>query len=119
MKTRGALAGRRILEIADESGAYCGKLLADLGAEVIKIEPPGGDPTRTLAPLRADGGTGLQSFFFAYMHTNKRSLVLDLASTAGRDRFHALAASADAVLETRRPGELAALGLGYEELRAR
>ena len=55
MDTAGALAGRRILELADASGAYCGKLLADLGAEVIRIEPPGGDATRSLPPLRADG----------------------------------------------------------------
>jgi crotonobetainyl-CoA:carnitine CoA-transferase CaiB-like acyl-CoA transferase len=118
MTPRGALAGRRILEIADETGAYCGKLLADLGAEVIKIEQPSGDATRDLAPMRTDGAPGLRSLFFLYMNTNKRSLALDLGARAGRARFLALAGSADAIVETLRPGALDALGVGYAHLRA-
>ncbi len=113
-----ALADRRILELADETGAYCGKLLADLGAEVIRIEPPGGDATRVLPPLRADAPSGLGSWFFLAMNTNKRSLVLDLGTAAGRERFAALARGADAIVETRPPGALDALGVGFEELRA-
>jgi crotonobetainyl-CoA:carnitine CoA-transferase CaiB-like acyl-CoA transferase len=118
MSTRGALTGRRILEIADETGAYCGKLFADLGAEVIKIEPPEGDATRVLPPLRADGPEGLRSLFFLYMNTNKRSVALDLTAPEGRARFLELAGSADAIIETLRPGALEALGLGYPRLRA-
>lgn len=115
----GALAGRRVLELADATGAYCGKLLADLGAEVIRIEPPGGDPTRRLPPLRAGGAADLASWFFVAMNGNKRSVVLDLTHAGDCARFAALAADADAIIETRRPGALEALGLGFEALRAR
>ncbi len=118
MSAHGALHGRRILEIADESGAYCGKLLADLGAEVVKIEPPGGDATRELPPLRAEGDPGLRSLFFLYMNGNKRSVTLDLAAAGDRDAFLRLAAGADAVVETLAPGRLDALELGFERLRA-
>ncbi len=117
-ETTRALAGLRIVELADETGAYCGKLLADLGAEVIRVEPPGGDATRMLPPLRADAAPGLASFFFCYMNTNKRSLVLDLDRGGDRDAFVAWVHTADAVIETRRPGELDALGIGFERLRA-
>ena len=119
MNTRGALAGRRILELADETGTYCGKLLADLGAEVIKIERPGGDATRDLPPLRTGASAGLRSLFFLYMNTNKRSLVLDLDAPAGRERFLDLIGGADAVIETLRPGELDALGIGFAQGGAR
>jgi len=119
MSTRGALAGFRILDLADETGAYCGKLLADLGADVIKVEPLGGDPTRWLPPLRADGADDLRSLFFLAMNTNKRSIVLDLAGSAtDRATFLALVGDADAIVETWRPGALDALGIGYDVLRA-
>lgn len=114
-----ALADLRVLELADETGWYCGKLLADLGAEVLKIEPPGGDPTRTLPPFRRGArAPELASAPFVAMNTNKGSVVCDLATTAGRDRFAALAAGADAIVETLAPGALDALGLGYARLRA-
>ncbi|MCC6848984.1 MAG: CoA transferase [Deltaproteobacteria bacterium] len=113
-----ALAGRRILELADATGAYCGKLLADLGAEVIRIEPPGGDATRRLPPVREEGAADLASWFFVAMNGNKRSLALDLARGDDRRRFAALAADADAIVETWRPGALDAAGLGFEALRA-
>lgn len=114
----GPLADYRILELADASGTYCGKLLADLGAEVVRIEPPGGDATRKIAPLRGEGAPDLASWFFVAMNTNKRSLVLDLERPAGRAAFAALAADADAIVETTKPGALDALGLGFERLRA-
>ncbi len=114
----GALAGRRILELGDESGAYCGKLLADLGADVIRVEPPGGDATRRVPPFRDAAPADLASWFFLALHTNKRSLVLDLARPNDRARFTALAADADAIVETWRPGALEALGVGFESLRA-
>lgn len=84
----GALAGRRVLELADATGAYCGKLLADLGAEVIRIEPPGGDPTRRLPPLRAGGAADLASWFFVAMNGNKRSVVLDLTQAGDLSLIH-------------------------------
>ena len=104
--TRGALSGIRVLELADLSGAYCGKLLADLGADVIKIEPRRADAARA------------EELAFAYFNTSKRGLTLDLGAAAGRARFLALAADADAVLETLPPGALAALDLGWERLHA-
>jgi len=111
-----ALAGLRVLEIADESGAYCGKLLADLGADVVKVEPPGGDPSRTFPPFVDDRPGENRSFFFQYMNTNKRSLVLDLDDPAACDRLRQLSMTADLVIETLPPGALAARGLAWSVL---
>ena len=113
---RGALHGRRILELADASGAYCGKLFADMGADVIKIERPGGDPSRHVPPFwRNEVGEGT-SFAFLYANTSKRAVTLDLRRPEGHDLFSQLACSADLVVETFQPGHLDALGIGYEEL---
>jgi crotonobetainyl-CoA:carnitine CoA-transferase CaiB-like acyl-CoA transferase len=99
-----ALTGFRIVELAEAvAGEYCGKLLADFGAEVIKVEAPErGSRTRAMAPVLADGREG--SALFAYLNTNKRSVVLDVASAAGAARLHELIASADAVIEDRDSG---------------
>jgi crotonobetainyl-CoA:carnitine CoA-transferase CaiB-like acyl-CoA transferase len=114
----GALSGRRVLEIADETGAYCGKLLADMGADVIKIEAPGGDPARLLPPFHGGRPDPERSLSFLYLNTNKRSLVLDLGVPDGQSAFLRLVATADIVVETLRPGRLDELGLGYQRLRA-
>jgi crotonobetainyl-CoA:carnitine CoA-transferase CaiB-like acyl-CoA transferase len=112
---RGALSGRRILELADEKGVYCGKLFADMGAEVIKIERPGGDATRSFPPcLRRDPS---QSLFFLAMNTSKKSITLDLTHEEGRGIFRRLAAGVDALIETTAPGALDAIDLGYAALR--
>ena len=79
-----ALAGRRVLELADETGVYCGKLLADMGADVIKIEPPGGDATRQLPPFWEDRPDPDGSLFFLYMNTSKRGVTLDLTRPEGK-----------------------------------
>ena len=99
-----ALTGIRIVELAGNvAGEYCGKLLADFGAEVIKVEAPErGSPTRAMAPILADGCEG--SALFAYLNTNKRSVVLDIGSAAGIERLHALIGTADAVIQDRAPG---------------
>jgi crotonobetainyl-CoA:carnitine CoA-transferase CaiB-like acyl-CoA transferase len=112
-----ALAGRRVLELANASGAYCGKLFADLGADVIKVEPPGGDASRGCPPFWGDAADA-PSLPFLYLHANKRSLELDLERPADRERFRELALGADVLLETLAPGELARLGLGWEALSA-
>jgi crotonobetainyl-CoA:carnitine CoA-transferase CaiB-like acyl-CoA transferase len=114
----GALGGRRVLEVGDESGMYCGKLLADLGAEVVRIEPPGGDPARFFPPLARDERGDAQSLSFLYLNTNKRSLVLDLETDEGAESFRRLAAEADIVIESLAPGTMDALGLGNEVLRS-
>ncbi len=111
-----ALAGIRVVELADASGVYCGKLLGDMGADVIKVERPGGDPTRGLPPF-INGRAGVRhGAFFLYMNTNKRGVVLDLDKSDDRKLFAALVADADLLIETTRPGELDGIGLGYTTL---
>ncbi len=114
---RGALHGRRVLDLADASGAYCGKLMADMGADVVKIEPPGGDPARRVPPCWCDAEGTKTSFAFLYANTSKRGITLDLERPAGRALLLRLAAGADIVIETFAPGHLAARGIGYEALR--
>jgi len=94
-----ALRGIRVLDLADESGAYCGKLLAGLGADVIKIEPPGGDPARQIGPFLQHPDPN-RSLFFCFYNTNKRSVVLDLGQHAGREQLGRLVATADILIET-------------------
>ena len=106
-----ALQGIRIVELAERpAGEYCGKLLADMGAEVIKIEGPRGSPTRFLSPVVGEG-----SVLFAYLNTNKKSVDLDLATKDGVESLHAIIATADAVIDDHEEGWGAALGLGREE----
>ena len=112
--TAGALSHLRVLDVTGSSAAYAGKLLADLGADVIKVEPPGGDPARQEAPLGPDG----TSLPFRYENTNKRSLVLDLGRSEGAEAFRALARDADLVLEALPGDGLSGLGLGFERLSA-
>ena len=111
-----ALEGLRVLDLADESGAYCGKLLADMGADVILIEPPGGARMRTIGPFHRGVRHPDRSLFFWHYNTNKRSISLDVRTAAGRRRFMALVAGADVVIDTSRPGQLDDLGLGYAAL---
>ena len=105
MATRGgALAGIRALDLTDECGFLCGKMLGDLGALVVLVEPPGGHV------LRGD------PYVWASYARNKQSLVADLTTPAGRAGVLELARHADFLLESHAPGALAALGLGYDEL---
>ena len=113
-----ALDGVRVLELAGAEGEYCGKLLADFGAEVIKVEPPGGSPSRHEPPFKDDRPEPDQSLPFLYFNANKKSVTADLGSEAGRERVRRLARTADVLLESAAPGTLAAMGLGYEDLRA-
>lgn len=116
--SEGALAGRRVLEIADASGVYCGKLLADMGADVVKIERPRGDTTRAIPPFHGDRPGPDRGFFFLYMNTSKRGITLDYEHPAGRALLRRLALRADIVVETLRPGHLDALGVGHASLAA-
>jgi crotonobetainyl-CoA:carnitine CoA-transferase CaiB-like acyl-CoA transferase len=112
----GPLAGLRVLELADEKGQFCGKLMADLGADVIKIEPPGGQHTRTLGPFLDDTPHREHSLSFWHYNTSKRGMTLNLETAEGRHLFRRLVPKADIILETYPPGYLPSLGLGYEEL---
>ena len=113
-----ALDGVRIVEFCDEIGSYCGRLLADLGAEVIKVEPPGGGIQRLTPPFYRDTVTSDTSIAFWVHNTSKKSVVVDLETTGGRAAAKALALSADIVLEDHPVGYLAARGLGYGDLSA-
>ena len=111
-----ALDDIRVLELAGEPGWYCGKLLAELGADVIKIEPPGGDPGRRIGPFYHDEIDPEKSLYFFAQNTSKRSITLDIAAADGQALFRRLAASADVVIETFPPGFLQTLGLDYQAL---
>ena len=113
----GPLAGLRVLELADETGQFCGKLLADLGADVVKIEPPGGEPSRHVGPFVDDIPHPERSLSFWYYNTSKRGITLNLETADGRQLFRRLATASDVILETFRPGFLASRGLDYEALR--
>ncbi len=111
----GPLAGRRIVEIAGERGLYCGKLLADMGAEVIRVETPGGDAVRDLRPHRAGVSGPLRSLPFAFLNGGKRSVEFDLARDAGLEHAEALMRSADAVILS--PQEMPAAAADAARLR--
>ncbi len=103
------LEGIRVLDLTMMiAGPYCGRLLADLGAEVAKIEPPEGDFIRSLAPIR-DGA----SAYFGHLNAGKKSVVLDLKTKRDQAVAHALVAEADILLENFRPGVVGRLGLDY------
>jgi len=99
----GALSGYRVLDLADEKGMFSTRLLADMGAEVVRVEKPGARPA---------GNTPE----FCYLNAGKRSISLDLANRAGREVFRRLVRTADALVETGPPGYLTSLGLGYPVL---
>ena len=112
----GMLSPYRVLDLTDERGLLCGKILADLGADVLQIEPPAGNTARRVAPFyRDDPGPDHSLFWWAYA-ANKRSVTLDLMSADGKALFERLVASAHFLIESGKPGELAALGLGYDRL---
>ena len=97
-------------------GVYCGKLLADVGADVIKVEPPGGDAMRRTGPFVAGVDAPENSLNWRHYNTNKRSITLDLGSDAGSQLLQRLAGNADVLLESFQPGYLDSQGLGYEGL---
>jgi crotonobetainyl-CoA:carnitine CoA-transferase CaiB-like acyl-CoA transferase len=111
-----ALDDIRVLDLTRDLGAYCTKLLADLGADVIKIEPPEGDPARRVPPFYQDQSGPERSLYFFNLNTNKRSVVLDLEDPRGRAAFEKLVPTADIVVESFAPGYLDGLGLGYQGL---
>lgn len=114
--TESALDDIRVLDLAGATGVYGTKLLADLGADVIRIEPPDGDPLRELGPFWHDERAADRSLSFFNLNTNKRSITLDFTKPEGRALFEKLVATADVVVETYAPGYLDALGLGYAGL---
>ncbi|MCY3820277.1 MAG: CoA transferase [Gammaproteobacteria bacterium] len=114
----GALQGVRVVELAGDSVAFAGKLLGDMGADVILVEPPGGDPARGYPPFVDDEPGEDRSLYWWHYHTSKRGVVIDLDDQAGRDRFRALIATADVLLEGEPRERLGALGIDYEDLKS-
>ena len=112
------LGDYRILDLTDERGLIGGMILADLGADVIAVEPPGGNSARRRGPFAGDPSDIEVSLVWQAWARNKRSVVLDLETEEGREQFRRLAAGADALIESDDAGAMAARGLGYEDLAA-
>lgn len=112
----GALAGLRVVELASPLTQYCGKMFAELGAEVILVEPPGGSRLREVPPFIEDRPGPNRSLAYNYFNTSKRGITLDLGHRQGRNLFCELARTADLVLEGEKPGTLARWECGYDHL---
>jgi benzylsuccinate CoA-transferase BbsE subunit len=110
------LPGVRVVDLGGERGAFCGKLLADLGADVIKVEPPGGDQARGVGPFLNDRVDPEKSLSFWYNNTSKRGITLDIGSPRGREILKSLARTADVLLDGCGPGYLEGLGLDHQAL---
>lgn len=113
----GLLAPYRVLDLTGKPGWLCGRILADLGADVIKVEPPGGDPGRRFGPFYHDEVHPERSLPWMAYNANKRGITLNWNVPAGQDLLRRLARTADFFIESSRPGQLAERGLGYEDLR--
>jgi benzylsuccinate CoA-transferase BbsE subunit len=114
--SRRPLDGLRVIELTSERCALAGKLLADMGADVIVVEPPGGSPMRAYEPFAGDERDREQALWWWHYNTSKRSVVLDLDSAEGADDFRRLASTSDVVIEAEPLGRLAALGLDWSQL---
>ncbi len=114
----GPLVGLRVVELGGSNGQYCGKLLADAGADVIKVEPPAGDAARRVGPFAGDTPDPNRSLFFWYYNTNKRGVTLNLEHPDGSRLLRKLLVRADIVVDSFPPGHLDGLGLGYDALTA-
>ena len=112
----GMLSPYRVLDLTDEKGLICGKILGDLGADVIKIEKPGGDTTRNFGPFYHDDPDPKKSLFWFAYNTNKRGITLNLETTDGKGIFKKLVKTADIIVESFKLGYINKLGLGYPVL---
>ncbi|MDP6451954.1 MAG: CoA transferase [SAR202 cluster bacterium] len=112
-----ALGHLRVLDLTFAQTGYFGKIFADLGADVIKIEPPQGDPARRMAPFAGDFNDPEHSLYFLNFNANKRGVTLDLETDAGRASLSELASGADVLVESYTPGYMDGLGVGYDALR--
>ena len=113
----GPLAPYRVLDLTDQHGWLCGRILGDLGCDVVKIEPPGGDAGRRLGPFYRDAPDPEGSLAWWAYNANKRGITLDVGAVPGREILRRLAERADFLLETCPPGYLDAHGIGYSGLR--
>ena len=119
------LQGVRVVDVSTEAAAYTGRMFADFGADVVLVEPPTGSPARRVAPnvRPRSGGAGAHagdtvSAHFAFTAAGKRSVTIDLTSTAGQQVFRRLVDASDVLIADAATGEMEAIGLGYEALLA-
>ena len=113
-----ALEGIRVVELATGiAGPFCGKLLADYGAEVIKVEAPAGDPTRRQGPFPDDSPHREKSALFLHLNTNKAGVTLDLEDARERELLRRLVQRSQVLIESYKPGRMKAMGLGYDALK--
>jgi crotonobetainyl-CoA:carnitine CoA-transferase CaiB-like acyl-CoA transferase len=106
----------RVLDLSDEKGAFCGKVLGDLGSDVIKIEIPSGDPARNIGPFFHEIIEPEKSLYWLAFNASKRSITLDIGTADGGEIFKKLVRTADVIIESFPPGHMASLGLGYQML---
>ncbi|HEY2254941.1 MAG TPA: CoA transferase, partial [Variovorax sp.] len=119
MVARAALQGIRVLDLSQGiAGPMAARMLGDLGAEVIKVEAPTGDPARRMAPLLDDGPIDERGLLFAYLNWNKRGMALDLRTAPGREAVESLIRTSDIVIESFKPGTVAQWGLSPAQMRA-
>jgi crotonobetainyl-CoA:carnitine CoA-transferase CaiB-like acyl-CoA transferase len=116
MKDLPILHGYRVLDLTDERGLLCGRTLGDWGADVIKVERPGGDPARNIGPFFKDIKDPEKSLFWFATNANKRGITLNLKTEEGLNIFKRLVEMADLVIESFDPGYMDSIGLGYSEL---
>ena len=113
----GLLDGVKVLDLSEDiAGSFCARILADYGADVLKLEPPGGAALRRMGPFFGDDPHPEKSLFFLVMNLNKKGATLNLETDTGQAILKELAQRVDVIIETYRPGYLSGLGLGYEKL---
>jgi crotonobetainyl-CoA:carnitine CoA-transferase CaiB-like acyl-CoA transferase len=117
-KHHALLEGLRVLDLTDEKGLFCGKVLGDFGADVIKIERPGGDPARNIGPFYKDIADSEKSLFWFATNTSKRGITLNIEVPDGQALFKRLVKTADIVVESFEPGYMDCIGLGYADLKS-
>jgi crotonobetainyl-CoA:carnitine CoA-transferase CaiB-like acyl-CoA transferase len=115
-QSEGALSAYRVLDLADSAGAYCTKLFADLGADVIKIEPPEGDPGRALPPFVDDTPHPEKSLYFLHRNAGKRGITMNIETPRGGETLKRLVKTADVLVDNSPPDYMAGLGLSYTDL---
>ena len=115
-KVESLLSGYRVLDLTDDKGFLCSRILADMGANVIKIEPPGGDPSRNIGPFYHDEPDPEKSLYWFAYNANKRGITLDIKTSDGRQVFTRLVETADFVIESFPPGFMDSLDLAYSSL---
>ena len=114
----GALEGVKVLDLSEDiAGSFCARLLADYGAEVLKLEPPGGAALRRMGPFFHDDPHPDKSLFFLVLNLNKKGATLNLETPTGQAILKQLAPRVDVIVESYRPGYLSSLGLGYDDLK--